>query len=701
MHTTFRAVVPIVLAAVGLTAALPATAVPAPQSVTQAAKLPSTPLDVKLAGTLTGVDLRWTAAPDANDDQVTGYNIHRVVDGVDTVLPWQPAWNDVGYQWHESEHIPGATYSVAAINAEGEGQASTPIALPPAHRAITVGHTIWLENGNTRTYAGQIAVPGGQQVVPLAPDGATQVIGDVVAASPNGREIAFAKGQNTLWRVRADIPHATPVQILDGSSGIIRMAWSPDGTRIAFERLQPNASSCVEIVAATGGTPVQVGCNMLMPTWTSNSNLIVKDGVSGRFAFVQAKSAGVKTGTIAGTEQGILPSVSPNTRWIAYIDASNAPAIIPIGGGTPKLGVASEQRPVGITWSPDASEVLVTQPIAFGGSALLTLPVASDGTLGASQTIYRTQGTDRIGSAVWQGARVNLGPTSAPMGPDIQVPFDTSGMAGPVTATCQLDDTPAVPCTSPFRKSGVAAGSHRFLVKAVDADGHASVAFRYVAVDVTPPQVQITGPVFDVTKAATATVTYKANDDMGVPVSSYDIRWRIAPTAGNFGAYAPVKSGTTATSVLIGLAPGYEYCVSVRARDTVGNLSGWTADRCFSRPSDDRAMGATKGWTRASHQLYYLGTATGTKATNISVSRSSVQAKRLFLVATRCPNCGSLTVYYNGKSVGIVDLGYVATVYQSIVPLPVPASFLTGSVLLTTRVAGKVYQIDGLAVRRT
>ncbi|GAA3580368.1 hypothetical protein GCM10022235_58310 [Kribbella ginsengisoli] len=39
--------------------------------------------------------------------------------------------------------------------------------------------------------------------------------------------------------------------------------------------------------------------------------------------------------------------------------------------------------------------------------------------------------------------------------------------------------------------------------------------------------------------------------------------------------------------------------------------------------------------------------------------------------------------------------------YQAVVPMPVPSAFLTGSVLLTTRTAGKVYQIDGLAVRRT
>jgi hypothetical protein len=700
LRATLRAVAPIVLAAIGLTSALPATAVPVPRSVSRAAKLPSTPLDVKLAGTLTGVDLSWTAAPDANDDAVNGYLIHRVVSGVDTVLPWQPAWNSSGYEWTESEHIPGATYAVAATNAEGEGTASTPITLPPAHRAITVGHTIRLENGNTRTFAGQIAVPDGKQVVPLAPDGPTQVIGEVVAASPDGREIAFAKGQNSLWRVRADIPHATPVQLVDGSSGIIRLAWSPDGAQLAFERLQPDSSSCVEIVAATGGTPIRVGCNILMPTWLSRTQLIVKNGSSGLLEYVQAKANGVVLGTIAGTAQSTMPAVSPDHRWIAYLDGTS-PAIIPAGGGTPKLGTPSELRPDGITWSPDGAEVLLTQPIRFGGSALVTQSVGTDGALGAGLTIFRTQPADRIGSAVWQGPRVVIPPMSGVVRPDLSIPFDTTGLAAPVTTTCQFDGTPASPCVSPYQKSGASVGVHTFLVKAVDADGHASVAYQSVLVDVTGPNVRITSPVLDVTKAATTTVTYAATDDSGLPVASYDARWRIAPTAGNFGAYAAVKSGTTATSVVISLAAGYEYCVSVRARDAVGNVSGWTADQCVSRPSDDRAMAATTGWTRASHQLYYLGTATVTTKAGISVSRSSVQAKRLFLIATRCSTCGSLNVYYNGKSVGIVNLAYDATVYQSIVPLPVPATFLTGSVLLTTRTAGKVYQIDGLAVRRT
>ncbi|GAA1604856.1 MULTISPECIES: hypothetical protein [Kribbella] len=699
MRITLRAVVPIALAAVGLASILPTPADAAPTAASRSAKLPSAPVDVKLAATLTGIDLRWTPAPDANDDAVTGYNIHRVgFDGVDTVVPWQPAWNDVGYQWHESRTVPGATYSVTAVNAEGEGAASTPIRRPTVNRSITVGHTVWLENGNTLTYAGQIADPNGQQVVPIAPDGPTQVIGDVVASSPDGRELAFVRGQSEIWRTGADFSPGAPVKVLGGSSGIIRLAYSPDESKIAYERLQPDSSSCIEIVPRLGGTPVQVGCGLSMPTWSPDgSELIVKDAATSRLARVQPRAGGAILGTYAGTEQGIMPTASPDGRWIGYIDG-NAPAVIPVGGGTPRRGTPTEQRPTYLSWYPDGTELLMTQPIAFGGSALVDLPVGTDGSVGAGRTVYRTQGTDRIGSAMWQGPRAMISPTYGPSGPNVLMLFD-GGVAS--RTYCQFDAEPYAPCAGEFVRNNVPTGLHTLRLKAIDGEDHASVSFHTVNVDATPPNVRITGPAFDATTAPTATVTYTAADNSGTPVKSYDSRWRIAPTAGAFGGYAPVKSGTSATSVQIGLVPGYEYCVSVRARDGFGNVSAWTADRCFSRPSDDRAMSVTAGWTRASNRVYYLGTATSTKAAGVAIARSSVQAKRLFLVATRCSTCGALTVYYNGKAVGTVNLASASLAYQAIVPLPVPATFLTGSVLLRTTTAGKVYQIDGLAVRRT
>ncbi|WP_427888517.1 hypothetical protein ACQHIV_34870 [Kribbella sp. GL6] len=686
---------PIVLAIACLTTALPASAV--------AGKLPSAPLDLKVTSTLTGVGLAWTPAADANDDAITGYVIHRLADGVDTALPWTEPWNSsIGYKWYAWEHVPGATYSVAATNAEGEGAASTPVALPITHQSITVAHGVWTGPTSSRTYIGQLPMPNPQLVVPLASDGPTQYpVDGYVAASPDGREVAFPKGQAAIWRVRADVPGATPVKILDGSTGIVRLAWSPDGSKIAYERLQPDSYSCVEIVAATGGTPVQVGCHLAMPTWTPDgAELIVKEQFSGVLERIEAKAAGAVRQTFAGTQSGTQPSVSPDGRWIGYA-AGNAPAVLPIGGGTPKLGAASGLSINHLSWSPDGSSLLVTRPITYGGGIIVSASVGADGTVGADETVYRSEDTGWIASAEYQGPRVVIPALSAVMGQTVRVPFDASGLPGPATTTCQLDNGPYEPCASPYVKAGVPTGSHHFRVKAVDADGHASVAYHAVMVDATAPSVRITAPVFDVTTAATAAVTYAATDNSGVAVSSYDARWRIAPAAGNFGAYATLKSGTPATSVQIGLVPGYEYCVSVRARDAVGNLSGWTADRCFSRPSDDRAMSMSRGWTRASNRLYYLGTATVTKATNIDVARSSVQAKRLWVVATVCTTCGTLTVYYNGKSVGKVDLTHPRTIYQAIVPLPAPATFLTGSVLLRTSIAGKVYQIDGLAVRRT
>jgi hypothetical protein len=550
-------------------------------------------------------------------------------------------------------------------------------------------------DGVSRTFLGQIAVQGATQVIPIATSGPTQQVDKAIAASADGRQVVFSQGQTSLWTVSAVVPHAQPVKILDGSSGITAKSWSPDGTRIAFEREQAG-SSCVEIVGATGGTPIRVGCNQAAPSWLpDNQTLIVKDQVTGKLQRVQAKAGGAVLTTYAGTELAQHPVVSPNGLWIAYFKYTSV-TVIPVGGGTPVPAYPFVTSGDSISWAR-FNLLLVARRTDTGSSTLQQVPV-NDGRPYVNAELFVPPAGETVESAVWQGPRLTIKPTAAVVGPNLSLPFDTTGLVNPYVS-CEFDGVKTAPCpASPFQKTGVAAGTHVLRIWAVEDGGRGTEAVRWLTVDSTLPTVKITAPLVDVTKAATATVAYAGTDNSGV--ASYDVRWRIASTAGNFGAYAPVKSATTATSVVIGVAAGYEYCVSVRARDLAGNLSAWTADRCFSRPSDDRAMGAAKGWVRATNRVHYLGTATVTGTKGISVSRS-VQAKRLFLIATKCITCGSLNVYYNGKYVGAVNLYKATTEYQAIVPLPVPATFLTGSVLLTTRAAGKVNQIDGLAVRRT
>jgi hypothetical protein len=185
-------------------------------------------------------------------------------------------------------------------------------------------------------------------------------------------------------------------------------------------------------------------------------------------------------------------------------------------------------------------------------------------------------------------------------------------------------------------------------------------------------------------------------------VASYDVRYRKASYLSGFGAYIQPWTGTTATSVNLTLDPGYEYCVSVRAKDKLGNLGAWSADKCFSRPLDDRAMAApTAGWSRTNWSEFYLGTATQTTTYGASLTRT-VQGKRFFLVATKCPTCGLVAVYAGGKYIGAVNLASATTQRQAMVALPVQSAVFSGTLTFTVRSAtGKFVQIDGLAVRRT
>jgi hypothetical protein len=157
---------------------------------------------------------------------------------------------------------------------------------------------------------------------------------------------------------------------------------------------------------------------------------------------------------------------------------------------------------------------------------------------------------------------------------------------------------------------------------------------------------------------------------------------------------------TKGTSHTLNLTPGYEYCVSVRARDVLGTTSGWTAERCFSRPLDDRALGApTAGWTRASGAGFYLATATHTTTYGASLTRT-VQGKRFYLVATRCKTCGVVSVYLGGKYIGAVNLWASTTQRQVVIGLPAQSSVFSGTLTIASRSTGKLIQIDGLAVRR-
>ena len=186
---------------------------------------------------------------------------------------------------------------------------------------------------------------------------------------------------------------------------------------------------------------------------------------------------------------------------------------------------------------------------------------------------------------------------------------------------------------------------------------------------------------------------------MGSRRTTYDIGGRSF--ARPYSTYIQPWTNTTATSMDLAVAAGYEYCASVRAKDKLGNVGDWSAERCFSRPLDDRSMTmATTGWARGASSKFYFGTDTQTTASGKALTRT-VQGKRFFLIATRCPSCGSVAVYAGNKYLTTVNLAYPTTHYQVVLGLPVQSTLFSGTLTFRTVSTGKLVQIDGLAVGRT
>ncbi|MEN3263186.1 choice-of-anchor D domain-containing protein [Pseudonocardia sp.] len=646
---------------------------------------PDAPANVRAVSTLTGVDLSWDLPANDGSLEITDFTVHRYVGGQETTYAVPRLSGQTRFRWNEPNIPAGATYAVSAQNELGDGATSATQA-PSRTRDVV-----------TQIIAGVIhqwAMPDGTQAVPFTPSTPSQGGITDVASSPDGRYLAYADADG-LWTVRADSSGpVTPVKVV-GTSGIRSVAWSPDRTRLAFAH-DENGRVCVSVVAASGGDAVQVRCGVDHPTWLPDARTLVVAS-EGPLQRVEAKANGRLLGFYLTTEGAVDPQVSPDGRFIAYRASSQTIAIVPINGGEPNpthMLAAID----GIAWDLSGSRLLYTFAPGEPGDVVGVLPVTESGSLGFQSALIREPQNRSIRSAVWQGLGMAIEPTNAILGPSVRIPFDTSTLPAGTTITCQLDTGLPTACTSPYTRTGMTTGSHTLRVKAIEPDGRTVVAARSFTVDATAPAPRITAPIFGATTAASATVSYAATDSSGV--ASYDVRYRAASASGNYGSYVYPRMSTKGTNHTLNLTPGYEYCVSVRARDVFGTTSGWTAERCFSRPLDDRAMIASAGWTRATSSGFYFSTSTYSTKYGVELSRT-VQAKRAYLLATRCPSCGTVAVYLGTRYITAINLYAATTQRQVLISLPVQTSLFSGALRVSSRSTGKLIQIDGLAVRRT
>lgn len=180
----------------------------------------------------------------------------------------------------------------------------------------------------------------------------------------NGK-IAFARGDGTgIYTMNADGSGATSV-----ASGFANSpAWSPDGTKIAFER-----NNDIYVVNADGsgersvtGPPLQAAGGEGMPTWSADGSEIAYS----KFVFVegQVPHLNIYKATSDGLFETRLTDHSGNDLWadwspdkqkIAFARDEVIHVMNADGSGVTSLGVSG----IAPSWSPDGGK------LAFDGAA--------------------------------------------------------------------------------------------------------------------------------------------------------------------------------------------------------------------------------------------------------------------------------------------------------------------------------------------
>ncbi|WP_329484465.1 hypothetical protein OG555_20220 [Kribbella sp. NBC_01484] len=654
--------------------------------------LPKAPDAFNVVPTYTGVSLSWQTWKIAGGTPVRGYFLHRYLNGTETTQWIAP--DQFPKEWmslSESAPKPGTTYALSIVNEVGEGPAGPPKAPGRATDQIA------LTDGRPSDL---MAATLGGYIVPFANSNSVTPK-ESVAAAPDGRSLAYVttNGDKELWTQRFDPSGSgTAVKVWTTPAAITHLSWSPDGTRIAFQSPE-NDLPCVYTIAATGGTPEKVACDVTSPSWMPDARTLVVtdrrfDG-DDRFARIQAAPGGTRVATLpapTAAADGSPVRVSPDGKLVAF-GSDRTIKFVDFYSSKVLSSLPLDATVRSISWNPYGGTLL-----ALTGSGQM-FQLNSDR---LDIDPYKLQNEYVEGlrlDLAWQQLGLTIGQTPAVVGPQTSVTFDSSALMPGTTFSCGLPLRNLGPCTSPFTATDLQSGDNLLIIAAKEPDGRVTRAFRILTADATGPVARMTGPAYQSSVAATAKLTVAATDASGV--ASYDVRYRRASFAGPYSAYIQPWTNTTATSMDLAVAAGYEYCASVRAKDKLGNVGDWSAERCFSRPLDDRSMTmATTGWARGASSKFYFGTDTQTTASGKALTRT-VQGKRFFLIATRCPSCGSVAVYAGNKYLTTVNLAYPTTHYQVVLGLPVQSTLFSGTLTFRTVSTGKLVQIDGLAVGRT
>jgi hypothetical protein len=115
-------------------------------------------------------------------------------------------------------------------------------------------------------------------------------------------------------------------------------------------------------------------------------------------------------------------------------------------------------------------------------------------------------------------------------------------------------------------------------------------------------------------------------------------------------------------------------------------------------PLNDRALEGD-GWTRDSAAGAYLGTFSQTNGRGRELARSGVEYKRLAVIVSKCPACGTIKVFRGSTLLDTVSLEASSVRRRVVVVVDTASTVRTGKVRIRNASDKKV-MVEGLGVSR-
>ena len=218
-------------------------------------------------------------------------------------------------------------------------------------------------------------------------------------------------------------------------------------------------------------------------------------------------------------------------------------------------------------------------------------------------------------------------------------------------------------------------------------------------VDATAPAAPAVAPLARFQLARTFDIAWSATDATGVV--SHDVSYEATSYTAYTGTTVAWKTAAGGGGDSFTGRPGVTYCFWTRARDAAGNVSVSSARVCTAVPADNPAFSHGAGWAKKTGAGYYLGTYSLAKNKNATLTRTGAQGKHFVLVATRCPGCGTVRVYWDVGLSRSINLAASSVRKRQVIPIVSFDFVRTANIRVVVASSGKPVHIDGLGVSRS